>query len=184
MTPRVDARRGAHEHVPATGPYRPGAAAYSASRSAGVIVGLVFGLPPSSTEVGPARRPPVGDSTTRQTEGVVSDPGRRFVRVVPNAMDRDTFATQSQAQLGRVPLHMWDRPLAFIRGMTTSGSLAVQAIFQPGDHPIGRKVQRCPHGGLQPRTTRFMSNMELHDATSNFGFQLSRTPGSYCLTKP
>jgi hypothetical protein len=37
-------------------------------------------------------------------------------------------------------LRTWDTLLAFIRGTTATSGLAVKAVFQPGDYPLGQTV--------------------------------------------
>jgi hypothetical protein len=56
-----------------------------------------------------------------------------------NPIEHRLFSQISRNWAG-VPLRTWDTLLAFIRGTTTSSGLAVHAIFQPGDYPIGLKV--------------------------------------------
>jgi hypothetical protein len=56
-----------------------------------------------------------------------------------NPIEHRLFSQISRNWAG-VPLRTWDTLLAFIRGTTTAKGLVVQAVFQPGDYPIGQKV--------------------------------------------
>jgi Rhodopirellula transposase DDE domain len=56
-----------------------------------------------------------------------------------NPIEHRLFSQISRNWAG-VPLRTWDTLLAFIRGTTTSSGLAVYAVFQAGDYPIGLKV--------------------------------------------
>lgn len=56
-----------------------------------------------------------------------------------NPIEHRLFSQISRNWAG-VPLRTWATLLAFIRGTTTSRGLAVRAVLQPGDYPIGQKV--------------------------------------------
>jgi hypothetical protein len=56
-----------------------------------------------------------------------------------NPIEHRLFGQISRNWAG-VPLRTWDTVLAYIRGTTTTSSLAVEAVFEPGYYPIGQKI--------------------------------------------
>jgi len=65
-----------------------------------------------------------------------------------NPIERRLFSHISNNWAG-VPLRTWDTLLVFIRGTTTSTGLAVQAVLQPGEYPIGQKVTDAEMAALR-----------------------------------
>jgi len=64
-----------------------------------------------------------------------------------NPIEHRLFSQISRNWAG-VPLRSWDTLLAFVRGTSTSAGLAVRAVFQPGDYPIGQKVSDAEMAAL------------------------------------
>jgi len=99
-----------------------------------------------------------------------------------NPIEHRLFSQISRNWAG-VALRTWDTLLAFIRGTTTASGLAVHAIFQPGDYPIGLQVTDAEMDALDLER-HAVSSLELHDPTPDSGSHFCRTPGTYCLTSP
>jgi hypothetical protein len=86
-----------------------------------------------------------------------------------NPIEHRLFSQISRNWAG-VPLRTWDTLLAFIRGTTTSSGLAVQAILQAGDYPIGLKVTDAEMNAL---------NLERHAVCPTWNYTIRpRTPAS------
>jgi hypothetical protein len=84
-----------------------------------------------------------------------------------NPIEHRLFSQISRNWAG-VPLRSWDTLLAFVRGTTTSAGLAVRAVFQRGDYPIGQKVSDAEMAGL---------NLERHAVCPTWNYTLwPRTP--------
>jgi hypothetical protein len=84
-----------------------------------------------------------------------------------NPIEHRLFSQISRNWAG-VPLRTWATLLAFIRGTTTTSGLAVNAVFQPGDYPLGQTVSDAEMDAL---------NLERHAVCPAWNYTLRpRTP--------
>lgn len=84
-----------------------------------------------------------------------------------NPIEHRLFSQISRNWAG-VPLRTWDTLLAFIRGTTTARGLAIRAVFQPGDYPLGQTVSDAEMDAL---------NLERHAVLPAWNYTIRpRTP--------